>query len=133
MTKRLVAALAVCVIIVVCVGVAFGARQALADTFGHYPESLQTGNGRLYVEMLTEGVISREVVYDTHDGLINVQRWYAQRLGATPAAIHTSADGCVWLTQAILIGWLDSSTSVLICPLPHGTRIAVNRQLRLWL
>ncbi len=119
-------------------GVIFGclastglAQSAVESAMDQYPGSVRLIGPDVDVSLLRERVIRDESVYETRDAYVNVEEWYMHRLRQAPAAKPDKAGGCSAVGQSGLMLWIDYSEFVLICAVPHGTRILVRHKLQL--
>ena len=98
---------------------------------GRYPGAIRLQGYVIDLPAAAHGAIERQAVYQTPDPQDRVKRWYAQRLGISPADELYTAGTCAWLTAEQRYSWLKRDLSVLVCVEPNGTRVVVNERLTL--
>jgi len=129
MLKRLLYTLAAGGLAASLMGVGLAAQPALDNVVERYPGSVQIANDPPDLRTLAQGALSWQGTFQTPDRLPQVRGWYAARLQLSPASeqYFTGGDGCAWLTQTELLAMrLQRTVSVLLCPVPAGTRVVVN-------
>jgi hypothetical protein len=131
MNKRLSYALAACGLAAGLIGTGLAASPARDNVLDRYPGSVQIANDTLDLRTLTQGALRWQGTYQTPDALSRVRGWYAARLQISPASDQylTGGDGCAWLSQSALVARFQRTVSVLLCPVPAGTRVVVNESV----
>ena len=109
------------------------ANAALDFGLGRYPGAVRLSTESFHLASEGGAPLTRQGEYETPDELVKVKRWYAARLHVSPAADNYYTSGsCAWLSGSNQALAIQHNTSVLLCSLPHGTRIVVNDSLGLW-
>jgi hypothetical protein len=131
MIKRMFYAFAAFVVVATLVGLYLVASAGLDNVLGRYPGSVRIANDDIDFHTLDKGAVRRQGTYQTADELPLVRRWYAARFHIAPASDQAmiASDGCAWLSQSKLVFRFQFTVSVLLCPVPAGTRVVVNESL----
>ncbi len=113
-------------------GLALVVNLGLNEAQQRYPGSVRLSDENLDNYALQHGSIIRQAVYQTPDVIQTVRRWYMARLGVPPASDLATSGDCMPLVHARLVLKFEHSVSVMLCAMPHGTRVVVNERLTLW-
>jgi hypothetical protein len=133
MIKRSLYTIVVCGMVAGLVGLCLVAGPVLDDVLGRYPGSVLIASENVDFHTLSMGTIQRQATYQTGDKLAVVRQWYAARLQISPASDQNNiaSDGSVWLTHSDQAIHIQHTVSVLLYPVPAGTRVVVNESLSL--
>jgi hypothetical protein len=133
MIKRSLYAIVVCGVVACLIGLCLAASQGLDDALGRYPGSMLIATENVDFHTLTKGTLQRQATYQTRDKLAFVRQWYAARLQISPASDqnNVASDGSVWLTHMDQFIHIQYTVSVLLYPVPAGTRVVVSESLSL--
>jgi hypothetical protein len=131
MIKRMFYAFAAFGAVAALVGLYLVAGSELDNVLGRYPGSVRIANDNVDFHTIGQGAIRREATYETHDELPVVRYWYASRFNISPASDQATitGDDCAWLTESKMIIRMSYDVSVLLCPVPAGTRVVINDSL----
>ena len=113
------------------VGLGLIASPALDNVLGRYPGSVRVANDDVDFHTIDQGAVRRQDTYETRDALPVVRYWYAARFHISPASDQAmiGGDGCAWLSESKLVIRMSYAVSVLLCPVPAGTRVVINDSL----
>jgi hypothetical protein len=133
MIRRSLYTIVACVMLACLVGLCLVAGPVLDDVLGRYPGSVLIATENIDIHTLTTGTLQRQATYLTGDKLAIVRQWYAVRLQISPASDQNNiaSDGSVWLTHSDQAIHVQHTVSVLLYPVPTGTRVVVNESLSL--
>jgi hypothetical protein len=112
------------------------AASLLATAFsslalGRYPGAQLYGTQKVVVQGEDGRSISRQVTYQTTDELAVVRPWFAKQFGVSPASEYYFGGDCFWANKVKDWARVTYSASVLLCKVPHGTRISINQSVGL--
>ena len=103
------------------------AGPALASLSGRYPNSMQGVSEGVNLLSIGRGYISHDGVYRTDDDLTTVTAWYAGRYGIEPGHGFYAQGQCVRLSTATGYVIVHRTVAVMLCAMPHGTRVYFNQ------
>ncbi len=129
MKRRILVAVGVSLLIAAFAGVTRLANTYVNEFLSRYPGVVIVAEGGYDFTGLRDGDILRQGTYQTGDALPTVKRWYMARLQIAPASDMNLNGDCVWLTGSKLVVRLVRTVSVLLCPVPAGTRVVVTERV----
>jgi hypothetical protein len=131
MKKLAIAAFALIGLAALFVGVRLLAGPTFDNILNRYPGSVRGGSERFSLESAYGGSISRQADYQTEDDFMTVKQWYDTHFGVAPAMDKNAMGDCAWLTKSNTTLRIAHTVSVMLCALPHGTRVFVNERVYL--
>lgn len=132
MRRYLVWAMGLSLLAATFAGVTRLANTYVEEFLSRYPGAVVVSEARYDLASLRDGDFVRQGTYQTADQLTTVKRWYMARLQIAPASDLNLSGDCVWLSGSKLVARIVHSVSVLLCPLPPGTRVVVTERVDLW-
>lgn len=135
MNRRIVAALALSGLAASLLALVLIASANVAYILLLYPGATRVADEQIHFNSIGRSSISLQGFYHTPDELIVVSHWYAARFQIDPASERylIPTGNCIWLSQAKLTFRIERAVTALLCSEPHGTRIAVNESVHLYL
>jgi hypothetical protein len=133
MIKRSLYAIVACGMTAGLMGLCLAAGPVLDDVLGRYPGSVLIASANVDFHTLSTGTLQRQATYQTADRLAVVRQWYAARLQISAASDqnNTASDGSVWLAHTDQVSRVQYAVSVLLVPVPAGTKVVVTESLSL--
>ena len=133
MIKRSLYTIVACGMATGLIGLCLVAGPVLDDALGRYPGSVLIANVNVDFHTLSTGIVQRQATYQTADKLAVVRQWYAARLQISPASDqnNVASDGSVWLAHSDQVIRVQYTVSVLLVPVPAGTKVVVTENLSL--
>jgi hypothetical protein len=111
-----------------CLAASMTAVKWLEMALDRYPGAVEVESENWDTSRLSRGWLTRQASYQSPDDRQALLGWYAFHM---PQADMREAGDCVTLRRAQTFIWLSNSNSVLLCQLPHGTRIMVKQEIHL--
>ena len=126
--SRTLLALGAAGLVLVLTGACLAASQGLDGALVRYPGAVRVAAEAFSLHWSDQRAIQRQATDQTADDANTVRTWYAQRIkvSTAPNQYLIGSDGCTLLTQAGRTLGVHHAVSVLVCSLPHGTRIIIN-------